>query len=167
MNPKIITPATQVIETARAKLQCKITSNDRNDDVNDAIAAAREYAQAFLGYPVGPQTLQYTFPTWGGAYTFPFDVTTVVSVTADGVAVDPLPTLDGDDRTLTFAAVAPVVIQVTCGWTTDTLPATVKSAMLLMIADLVRNPQAQSEVQLYKNETVDNLLWPKRERVGL
>lgn len=167
MNPKIITPATQVIDLARGKLQCKITGNDRNDDVTDAIAAARDYAQAFLGYPVGPQTLQYTFPTWCGAYTFPFDVTTVVSVTADGVAVDPLPTLDADGRTLTFAADAPVVIQVTCGWTIATLPATVKSAMLLLIADLVRNPQAQGEAQLYKNENVDNLLWPHRARVGL
>lgn len=167
MNPKIITPATQVIEIARAKLQCKITSNDRNDDVSDAIAAARDYAQAFLGYPVGAQELRYTFAEWCGSFTFPFDVTTVVSVTADGVAVDPLPTLDADERTLTFEAVAPVVIQVTCGWTTATLPATVKAAMLLMIADLVRNPQAQSEAQLYKNQAVDNLLWPHRARVGL
>lgn len=167
MNPKIITPATQVIDVPRGKLQCKITGSDRDADVTDAIAAARDYAQAFLGYPVGPQTLQYTYPTWCGSVTFPFDVTTVVSVAADGVAVDPLPTLEGDDRTLTFEADAPVVIQVTCGWTTATLPATVKSAMLLLIADLVRNPQAQGEAQLYKNENVDNLLWPHRARVGL
>jgi len=167
MNPKIITPATQVIDLVRGKLQCKITGNDRNDDVADAIAAARDYAQAFLGVPVGPQTLQYTFASWCGAVTLPFDVTTVVSVTAAGVAVSPLPTLGADDRTLTFAAVAPVVIRLTCGYTIATLPSMVKSAMLLMIADLVRNPQAQSEVQLYKNHAVDNLLWPHRARVSL
>lgn len=167
MNPKIITPATQVIDLARAKLQCKITGMDRDADVSDAIAAARDYTQAFLGYPVGPQTLQYTFAIWCGSVTFPFDVTSVVSATAAGVAVAPLPSIGADDRTLTFKAVAPVVIQVTCGYTIATLPATVKSAMLLMIADLVRNPQAQSEVQLYKNHAVDNLLWPHRARVGL
>lgn len=167
MNPKIITPATQVIDLVRAKLQCKITGVDRDADVTDAIAAARDYAQAFLGQPIGPQTLQYTFAVWSGSVTFPFDVTSVDSVTANGAAVIPLPTLQGGDRTLTFQALAPVVIKITCGYTPATLPATVKSAMLLMIADLVRNPQAQSEVQLYKNHAIDNLLWPHRARVGL
>lgn len=165
MNPKIITAATQVIDLPRAKLQCKITGADRDADVTDAIAAARDYAQAFLGYPVGPQTLEYTYDKWSGSVTFAFDVDVLVSVTAAGVAVVPLPTLK--DRTLTFAATAPVVIRVDCGYTTANLPATVKSAMLLMIADLVRNPQAQTEVKLYKNDAVDNLLWPHRVRLPL
>ncbi len=165
MNPKIITAAVQVIDLPRAKLQCKITGADRDADVTDAIAAARDFAQAFLGYPVGEQTLEYTFATWQGAVTFDFDVTTLVSVTAAGVPVLPLPALN--DRTLSLVATAPVVVRLTCGYTVATLPGTVKSAMLLMIADLVRNPQAQSEVQLYKNQAVDNLLWPHRVRLPL
>lgn len=165
MNPKIITAATQVIDLVRGKLQCKITGNDRNDDVSDAIAAARDYAQAFLGYPVGEQVLEYTFAAWTGAITFDFDVTELMAVSAAGVPVVPLPTLN--DRTLTLTATAPVVVRVKCGYTAANLPATVKQAMLLLIADFVRNPQAQTEAQLYQNQAVDNLLWPHRVRLPL
>jgi len=165
MNPKIITPATQVIDLARAKLQCKITGNDRDPDVTDAIAAARDFAEAETGMPVGEQVRQYTYGTWCGSVTLPCDVTELQTVTAAGVPVLPLPTLS--DRTLKFAASAPVVITIKCGWTAETVPATVKAAMLLMIADLVRNPQSQADVQLFRNHTFENLLWPHRERLPL
>ncbi len=165
MNPKIITPAAQVIDLPRAKLQCKITGSERDADLTDAIAAARGYAQAYLGLPVGEQVLEYTFRTWCGSVVLPCDVTELVAVTAAGAPVLPLPVLD--DRTLTIEATAPVVIRIKCGWTADTLPSTVKQAMLLLITDLVRNPQAQSDVQLYVNQAFENMLWPERERLAL
>jgi len=165
MNPKIITPATQVIDLTRAKLQCKITGSDRDAELADAIAAARDYAEAFLGLPVGEQVLQYTYRTWCGRAVLPCDVTEVLSVTAAGAPVLPLPVADG--RTLTLTAVAPVVVTIKCGWTAATLPATVKQAMLLLITDLIRNPQAQSDVELFRNQAFENMLWPHRERLPL
>ena len=165
MNPKIITPATQVIDLTRAKLQCKITGNERDAELLDAVAAARDYAEAYLGLPVGEQVLEYTYRTWCGSVVLPCDVTELVAVTAAGVSVLPLPTLD--DRTLKLTATAPVVVRIKCGWTAGTLPATVKQAMLLLITDLIRNPQAQSDIQLYRNQAFENMLWPHRERLPL
>jgi hypothetical protein len=162
MKPKIITPPAQVITLERARFQCKITGTERDVDIADAIAAARDLAQAETGLPVGEQVLEYSFRTWCGHVDLPCDITEVVAVTAAGAPMLPLPVPVG--RRLTFAATAPVSIQIKFGWTTETLPATVKSAMLLMITDLVRNPQGQTDTQLYKNPAVDNLLWPASER---
>lgn len=162
MYTKIITPAVQVIDLARAKLQCKITGSDRDADLVDAIAAARDFAEAETGCPVGDQVREYTYPTWCGSVELPCGLTELQAVSAAGVAILPLPVVVG--RRLTVAATSPVVVRVRCGWTHETLPATVKSAMLLFIADLIRNPQAQSETQLFKNRAMESLLWPHRER---
>lgn len=165
MNPKIISGPTPVIDLARAKLQCKITGDDRDADVADAVDAARGYVEAFLGVPVGEQVREYTYSTWCGRVVLPCDVTELQAASAAGVPVTPLPSLV--DRLLVMTATAPVVVRIKCGYTAETLPGTVKAAMLLMIADLVRNPQAQSDVQLYKNHAFENLLWPSRERLPL
>lgn len=167
MNFTILTPATQVIDIARGRLQCKITGADRDADITDAIAAARDYAEAETGMPVGDQVREYTFDTWCGSGVLPCDVTELQAVTAAGVPVLPLPTLSGRKLTLPATAKAPVVVRIRCGWTAETLPGTVKAAMLLMIAELVRNPQAHSEVQLFKNQAFENMLWPHRERLPL
>jgi len=166
MNFKLITPAAQVIDLPRAKLQCKITGADRDADLTDAIAAARDFVEAFLGVPVGEQVRRYTFECWPGCATFPFDVTSVEACTADGVAVYPLPALIAD-RTLKFDATSPVTIDVKCGYVVATLPATAKQAMLLLIADYVRNPQAQTDVELFKNSAIGSLLWPHRVRLPI
>ena len=97
--------------------------------------------------------------------TLPCDVSELKADYAAGVPDDPITTLVG--RTLTFTAASPVVIRIRCGWTSETLPATVKMAMLLLIADYVRNPQAHTESQLFKNGALDGLLWPERERLPL
>lgn len=165
MYTKIITPPEQVIDLPRAKLQCKITGSDRDADVADAIAAARDYAQRELGQPVGDQVQEFTFATWCGFADLPCDVTELQSVTTGGEPVDPLPVLVG--RRLVLTATGPVVVRVRCGWTGATLPPTVKAAMLLLIADLVRNPQSQSEAQLYQNATFNGLMWMYRERLPL
>jgi len=165
MKPRIITGPEQVIDLPRGKLQCKITGPDRDADVADAIAAARSAVEAELGLPIGDQVREYTYATWCGSVTLPCDVSELQAVSAAGVPVDPLPVLVG--RTLTFPAASPVVIRIRCGWTAETLPATVKMAMLLLIADYVRNPQAHTESQLFKNGALDGLLWPERERLPL
>jgi uncharacterized phage protein (predicted DNA packaging) len=42
------------------------------------------------------------------------------------------------------------------------IPASVKAATLLLIGDLYENREGQAEMRLYKNETVERLLWPYR-----
>lgn len=162
MKRTVITPPTPVIDLARAKLQCKITGSDRDADLTDATAAARDYAEAYLGVPVGEQVQSFAFTSWCGQVELPCDITELQSITSAGATLAQLPMPDG--RCLVFDAVAPVVITIKTGWTAATLPGVVKSAMLLLIADLVRNPQKQSETQLYRNETFESLLWPHRER---
>lgn len=160
-KPTIITPAEQVIDVARARLQCKIAGTDRDTELTDAIAAARAYAEAYIGLPIGDQVREYRFDCWPGRATLPCDIVALVAVTAAGESVTPLPSPTG--RTLTFAATAPVTIRIRCGWTSSTLPSDVKMAMLLLISDYIRNPQAQSDVQLWRNSAVDDLLAAERE----
>jgi hypothetical protein len=45
---------------------------------------------------------------------------------------------------------------------TETWPASVLASVLLVAADLYENREAQSAVELYRNPTVDNLLWTQR-----
>lgn len=155
----VIKPPEDVIDVARARLHCRIEGTERDVELVDAIASARAWAQERLQRAVGPQRVSFTYPCWEGAAALPFDATQLVSVTVDGVAVDPLPELVG--RLLVLDACrSKVVVTIDTGYTADTLPGPVKSAMLLMIADLIRNPQAQSAVQLYENPALDNLLYP-------
>lgn len=69
-NPKIITPPSQVISTAEAKLHCRIDSSTEDASVVVWIEAARKVAQQYLSVAVGPQTLELaydTFPDNGAA----------------------------------------------------------------------------------------------------
>lgn len=165
MNPTIVTPATPVIDLARAKLHCKIAGSDRDAEVTDAVASAQAWAQAWLGIALGQQRLAWRYDAWAGCATLPYDVTGVVSVTASGVAV---PYTQGGRRfDVASDAAPPVVITIDCGLTAAQVPPPVKSAMLLVVGDLIRNQQAQVEVQLYRNAAVENLLALYRERLPL
>lgn len=157
-----------VIDIARARTHCRIFDAERDVELGDAIETARAWVQERLHRAVGAQTLALRYPTWCGSAELPFDVTTLQSVTVDGVAVAPAPALGGDaGRTLSLATTGVVVATIVAGYTPDTLPGPVKSAMLLMIADLIRNPAAQTQAQLYENPAVDNLLYPYITEVPL
>lgn len=164
MRPEVVVPPEPVITLARAKLQCKLDGNERDDEVQDAIETARAWAQEFTQRAIGQvQTLKCTFEDWLGYAALPFIPSEIVSVTDAAGAV--VSTIAG--RTVTATATAPVVITFkVAGYTTTTLPGPVKSAMLLMIADLIRNPQGQVEVELYENKAVKSLLWPYRVELG-
>ncbi len=165
MNPTIVTPATPVIDLARAKLHCKIAGNDRDAEVTDAVASAQAWAQAWLGIAMGAQRLAWRFDAWCGCYTLPYDVSSVFSVTAGGNAV--AYTLTGRTVKVAADAALPVVITINCGLDAAQVPPPVKSAMLLVVGDLIRNQQAQVELQLYRNAAVENLLALYRERLPL
>jgi len=49
----------------------------------------------------------------------------------------------------------------------DTIPMPVKAGTLLVIGDLYENRAGQQDSQLYKNQTVENLLYPYRENMGI
>lgn len=166
MKAKVITPATPVITLARAKLQAKLDAPERDEEVTDAIETARAWAQEFLQRAVGEQTLEITVRDWHGCLELPYEPTSIVSVTVDGVAV-PVDDYVVEDRRLASSVAGVVVIRFVAGYTALNLPGPVKSAMLLMIADLIKNPQGQTSAQLYENATMLNLLWPYRDELGV
>lgn len=162
MKLKVITPPVQVITLARAKLQAKLDAPERDEEVQDAIETARAWAQEFLQRAVGKQTLEATLRDWGGCVELPYEPTEIISVTAEGVEVLPADYELDDRRFIAGGVSAPVVIRFVTGYTEETLPGPVKSAMLLQIADLIKNPQGQTSAQLYENPAMLNLLWPYR-----
>jgi hypothetical protein len=166
MIVRVITPPEPVITLERAKLHCKIDGDERDDELNDAIETARAAAQNFLERAVGEQELEVEVEGWGSCLQLPFLPTVISSVTLDGVAAaEEDYTLYGKELRITGES--PLVVTFTTGWAAADVPGPVKSAMLLMIADLMRNQQAQTEVQLYRNEAVDRLLWPYRDCLGV
>lgn len=165
MNPTIVNPAAPVIDLARAKLHCKIAGSDRDAEVTDAVASAQAWVQAWLGLAIGAQRLAWRFDAWSGCFTLPYDVSSIESVTAAGSPI--AHTLVGRTVQVAADAAVPVVITINCGLDGAQVPPPVKSAMLLVVGDLVRNQQAQVEVQLYRNPAVENLLALYRERLPL
>lgn len=47
------------------------------------------------------------------------------------------------------------------------VPAAIKASILLIVGDLYKNREAYKDAQSYKNEAVDNLLWPYRADLGI
>lgn len=162
MNPTIVTAATPVIDLARARLHCKIAGTDRDLEITDAVEAARAWAQEWLGVAIGPQRLAWTFDSWCGSATLPYDITAVVSVVD---ASGPAAYVKSGRTIRASSTAAPVVITIDCGFTAAALPGPIKSAMLLVVGDLIRNQQAQVEAELYQNRAVENLLALYRERL--
>ncbi len=163
MKPIIVTPATQVIAQERAKLHCKIIGARRDAEIDDAIETARAWMQKELAVAVGPQRLKFVFNEWSGAACLPYDITAVVSVTDGSGAL----AYTRRDREIRASGEAPVEIVIDCGWTIADVPGTVRSAMLLMIGDLMENQTGQVEVQLYQNPAVENLIALERQRPPL
>lgn len=160
MKPTIVTPATPIIDLARAKLHCKLTGAARDTEVTEAILAAQGWVQEELGVAIGPQRLSFVFARWSGCATLPYEITAVVSVTG---ASGPL-AFTKVGRTISAMGEAPVEIVVDCGLPGASVPAQIKWAMLLVINDLMENQYAQTEVQLHANKAAENLIWPFRER---
>lgn len=47
------------------------------------------------------------------------------------------------------------------------IPYSIKAAALLLIAGMYENRQSEGTEQIYRNEAVDNLLFPYRDNIGL
>lgn len=162
-NPtvEVITSPEPVIDLARAKLHCKIAGNDRDAEVIDAVETARAWAQEWLGIPIGAQRLAYRYDPWYGWAEVPFPIKTLVGV------ADPSGQIGSLQRGQHVEADSDGPVTITIDTGSTTVPAPIKSAMLLVVADLIRNQQAQVEVQLYRNAAVENLLSLYRERLPI
>lgn len=163
MRIQIIAAPESLITLERARLQCKVDEPERDPELTDAIDAARAWVEEYLGVPVGERQLRLTFKAWAGSALLPFDVSEILSVTAAGAPVAS-EAYELDGRTLYVPGAAPVVVELKTGYTSATLPAPVRSAMLLLLADLVAHKQRQSKTQLYDNSAFLEMLWPYRER---
>lgn len=156
----------ELISLDRAKLAAKITGNDRDEEVKDALNAAIEYVQVHLSIPVSEQTVECIYPRWAGKCELPFAPSEIVSVEANGEE------LSSDQYSVNYRFVKAAVtgvVKITCkgGFSKDNLPTPIKQAILMLSTDYLRNQQAQQESNLYVNQAVDSLLALYRMRMPL
>jgi uncharacterized phiE125 gp8 family phage protein len=194
MYIRVITPpAQEVVTLARARLQLKIDADippvapataptsERDPEIEDAIKTAREKVQQYLGRAVGAQTLELVMTGWQSVVEIPLGgVTSITSVdyTADDgehqLATENYALYGGDKPFVTISA-APALastpenvrIRFEAGYTADTVPGPVKSAMLLLITDLVQNPSRQTDKPLSENAAFADLLSEYRLGMGV
>lgn len=156
----------ELISIDRAKLAAKITGNDRDEEVKDALNAAIEYVQVHLSIPVSEQAVDCIYPRWPGQCELPFVPSEIISVESNGEK------LSSDQYRVNYRFVEAAVtgvVKICCkgGFTKDNLPTPIKQAILMLSTDYLRNQQAQQESNLYVNQAVDNLLALYRMRMPL
>jgi uncharacterized phiE125 gp8 family phage protein len=193
MYVRVVTPpAEEIITLERARLQCKIdadqpvppateATSERDPEIMDAIATARELVQDYVQRAIGQQTVELVMTGWPSSVWLPLAIVqSIVSVKYDGDGGEQaLPeaaySLRGGERAVVDFYSTPrlaskqdnVRIRYVAGYTKDTLPRPVKSAMLLLIADLVQNVSRQVERPLAENAAFCRLLAPYRLGLGV
>jgi uncharacterized phiE125 gp8 family phage protein len=194
MYIRVITPpAQEVITLARARLQLKIdadippiapateATSERDPEIEDAIKTARQKVQGYLNRAIGAQTLELVMTGWQSVVEIPLGgMTSITSVsyTADDgehqLSAGDYALYGGDKPFVTISA-APALastpdnvrIRFEAGYTAETVPGPVKSAMLLLITDLVQNPSRQTDKPLSENAAFADLLSEYRLGMGV
>lgn len=180
----IMTPATdEPITLVEAKQHCRVTNDVEDDLLASFIAAAREYVEEFTRRILMPTTVRIGldhFP--GGRLCLPH--TPVQSITSikylDGAGVEQTfspanyvvdlgsfpPSVSlayGQSWPQTQSVANAVRIVYVAGYeSAAAVPAALKAAIKLYVADLYLNREAQSAARLEKNETAERLIWPYR-----
>lgn len=188
-----IPPTEEVITLARARLQCKIDADippvapateptsERDPEITDAIASARQTVQEYLQRAIGEQTFELVLTGWQRCVSIPFGaVTSIESIkyqAPGGEQIMPSASysVSGGDKPVLKIEDAPeladepdnVRIRYVSGYTETTLPAPIKSAMLLLIKDLVENTSRQVDRPLSENAAFCNLLATYRLGMGV
>lgn len=185
VTPPVLEPVT----LARAKNYLRIDVADDDALVTDLITAARESVEAFLGRRIITATLNLLmdgFPgrrwfTGAGTIDVPFprlqSVVTINYFDTAGVSTllpsadylvdtssEPgrvTPSPDALIWPATEVRVNAVTVQFVAGYGTavDDVPRGVRTAILLMVADMYEHRETQSEIRLFDNKTVKALLW--------
>lgn len=194
MYIRVITPpAQEVITLARARLQLKIdadippvapateATSERDPEIEDAIKSARQLVEQYLGRAIGEQVFEMVMTGWHPVVELPMgSVASISSIkyTADDGEHDLLAesyALYGGEKPFVTISAAPplasvpdnVRIRFVAGYSVDTVPGPVKSAMLLLITDLVLNPSRQTDRPLSENKAFEALLTPYRVGMGV
>lgn len=161
--------------------------------ISSLITAARLLCEEYLFRRIGVQTVEFRnkgFPVNNSPIVLPAPFISVTSIKyLDSNNVEQ--TLDEDDYVVSDSAPALITpvnswpetsvagdsLRVTfeCGYSdpgespelSEALPATVRTAMLMQIADMYENREAQVERPLTANPTLANLLAPYRLEMGI
>ncbi|TNE75548.1 MAG: hypothetical protein EP334_10040 [Gammaproteobacteria bacterium] len=188
----VTAPSQQPITTAEAKAHLNISHSLDDALIAAYIAAATEYAEAYLGRDLIQRTWDYSadaFPSGGNAFCLPKNpVQSITSISyVDG---------NGDTQALATSvysldkgvAPAEVYLQYGQSWPSvrgqrnavtvrfvsgyapsgspqdlaGNVPDSIKSAIKLIVGDLYLNRERKMDVQVYYNDTADLLLHPHR-----
>lgn len=186
---KVITAPSESITVAEAAefMRAEFSSSEETL-IESLITAARQWCEEYLFRAIGVQTLELRqggFPSGNGPIVLPSPLISVTSVKyLDYSQVEQ--TMDSDDYIVSDAEpgmVVPVSAWPSAWASPDSLrvrfeagydngespsevPATLKTAMLMLVADMYENRTAQTEKQLVANPTVERLLSQYRLNMG-
>lgn len=185
---KLVTgPLVEPVDLASAKLHLRVDVTDDDDVIAAMITAATAHVEDVTRRKILTQTWDYSIPAWpsGKAIKLPFgNLATVTSVkwkdddgteTTLTLTTDYLVETNGDQCgriVLPYAGTwpsgtlypsNPITIRYVCGWTSPLLvPAPIKAAILMHLADLYENRETQLvgtiNAVYSENKTVERLL---------
>lgn len=193
MGLRVITPPSEIITVAEAAEFLRADFSDDEQPVIEAmITAARQWVEEYLRRSIGAQTLEITienFPSRGRqAILLRPPVIEVVDFTyldADGDSqtlvedVDFRIALDSEPGEVTPVSAWPIALgtadcvrlRYQCGYygsgSPVNLPKTIRTAILMQVADLYNNREAYVERPLSANPTLERLLSPYRLEMGV
>lgn len=180
----IVTPPTdEPVSLVEAKQHLRVVNDVEDDLIAGFVQAAREYVEGVTRLQLMPAVYQMSlngFPR--GPILFPISPVSAVGsiVYDDGTGAE----IAYDDANYSFdpgripqrvdlgyglawpqtrGVANDVRVVFTAGFSSrDAVPASMKSAIKLLVADLYQNRESQSPVKLEDNRTVDRLLWINR-----
>jgi uncharacterized phiE125 gp8 family phage protein len=185
-----VEPAEEPVSLTEAKAHLRVTHSDDDDRIEVMIEAARQMAEVFLNRAIVTQTIAAVFDRFRSEMKLPFggctSVTGITYLDSAGASQTASSTLYGVD-----VVRAPAVVYLKNGqsWPStlvernavtvtylagaipasgspadNQVPARIKQAILMMVADMYENVEAQvAGYSIEANPTVHNLLYPLRE----
>jgi uncharacterized phiE125 gp8 family phage protein len=185
-----VEPAAEPVTTAEAKAHLRVTSSDDDTYIGVLIQAAREMAEVYMNRAIVTQTIAAVYDEFKPTMKLPFGgCTSIVSITYlddDGQSQTASTSLYGVDTVRTPAVVylkhgqewpstyaqrSAVTVTYLAGAipasgspTENNVPARIKQAILMMVADLYENREAQTAgYKVETNPAVQSLLYPLRQ----
>lgn len=158
---------TEPITLTQAKAHLRVDFSDEDTLISVYIAAARDYAEAFLGDALVAKQIKYTVNA-SDEIILPYaPIDAIASVTQDGDAITDY-TFD-EDGEITKGDLFPATGKVIFTYTTKVvqpLLASIRSAMLVHISLLYENRNREQNNE-YAERAVENLLRQHRTRFGM
>lgn len=188
---KITVPPTEIITVSDAADFMRAEFSVQEEAlIESLITAARQWCEEYLRRAIGLQTLELrleAFPSNNGPINLRCPVADVESIIYTDrdkqeitMPVDDFVVSDSEPARIwptsswpvTFNTSDAVVVTYQAGYQTGSpiltqeLPKTIRTAMLMMVADMYSNREAQVEKQLMANPTVERLLSQYRLEMG-